>query len=145
MLLIIVVLVIGINSINGYNKMKDKTPEATGGEILDNSDGPSKTPVEDVEGDITTEAPTEEAPTTEAPTTEAPTTEAPTTEAPTTEAPTEDPYTYYVVKMGDSLFKICQQVYGVQSNAYVEKIKAANPEVNFGELLPGVELKIPKL
>lgn len=150
MLLIIVVLVIGINSINGYNKMKDKAPEATGGEILDNSDGPSKTPVEDVEGDITTEAPTDEeptteTPTTEAPTTEAPTTEAPTTEAPTTEAPTEDPYTYYVVKAGDSLFKICQQVYGVQSNAYVEKIKAANQDVNFGELLPGVQLRIPKI
>ncbi len=144
MLLIIVVLVIGINSINSYDKVKDKVQEATGQVADRETDGPTKTPVEEATGDVTTEAPTTEAPTTETPTTETPATEAPATEAPTTEAPTEDPYTYYEVKAGDSLYGICQSVYGVQSNEYVQAIRDANPDVNFGELLPGIRLRIPK-
>lgn len=140
MLVIIVVLIIGVNKINSYDKMNgmgdSSTLEVNG---TQNNEQPSKTPVTTLDGNVTTETTTEE-PTTEEPTTEEPTTEEPTTEEPTTE---EDKYEVYVVQKGDSLWGICVKFYGEYTPEAAEKIVSFNGLSSAEEISQGAELKIP--
>lgn len=147
MVLLILVLVIGINKINNYDKMKENLPANNVVEKeTDKNNEKETTPVETVPGDITTVAETE--PETEPQTekqTEKPT-EKP-TEPPTekpTEAPTEAPYDTYTVQMGDNFIKICRQFYGTESMADVGLIRAANNMTETDELLVGAVIKIPR-
>ncbi len=150
MLVIIVVLIIGVNKINSYDKMKNmgdgETLEVNGTVPSENA---SKTPVTTLEGNVTqeatTEAPTTEEATTEESTTEEPTTEEPTTEEPTTEEPTTaaDKYEVYVVQQGDSMWGICVKFYGEYTPESAAKIVEFNGLSSADEISEGAELKIP--
>ena len=147
MLLVVIVLIIGVNSINGFKKNSavDKPLD-----VVDNQTPGVTTPVEDATGNIddsteaTTETPTEEPtePPTEAPT-EAPT--EPPTEAPTekpTDPPAKQEYTSYTVVAGDSLSSIAKKMYGSGSLENINLIKEAN-NLTDNNILVGQVLKIP--
>ena len=146
MVLIIVVLVIGINSISGLEDGSNvKEEETTVGYLLQTEAETGETGTGEPEsGDtgetesVTGETETEEA-TTEEATTEEPTTEEPTTEKPTTESPS---YETYTVVSGDTLYGIAQKFYGSQSSIYVKGIQEMN---NLGSngIDIGQTLKIP--
>lgn len=146
MLVIIVVLIIGVNKINSYDKMNglgnDSTLEVNG---TQKDEQPSKTPVTTLDGNVTEEPTTTEEPITEEPITEEPTTEEPTTMEPTTEEPTteENKYEVYVVQKGDSLWGICVKFYGEYTPEAAEKIVSFNGLSSAEEISLGAELKIP--
>lgn len=144
MLVIIIVLIIGVNKINSYDKMNGMG----GGSTLEvggtpQSEQPSKTPVTTLDGNVTEEATTEKS--TEEVTTEEPTTEEPTTEEPTTEEPTteEEKYEVYVVQKGDTLWAICVKFYGEYTPEAADKIVSFNGLGSAEEISQGAELKIP--
>ena len=146
MFLLIVVLIIGVNNINSYDKMKDKTDGET--KIAGSEDPTTKknTPVESVNGDVETTPKQEEAETTtpaESPTTK-PTEPETTTPAPTEAATTAAQYDTYTVKAGDSFISICKQFYGNENMADVGLIRDANNMGENDELLIGMEIKIPR-
>lgn len=146
MLVIIIVLIIGVNKINSYDKMKglgDKeTLEANAALPTENT---SKTPVTTLEGNVTEEATTAE-PATEPQTTESETTtEEPTTEEPTTEEPTTEAekFEVYVIQKGDSMWAICTKFYGEYTPEAAERIIAYNNLSSADEIQQGAEIKIP--
>ncbi len=140
MLLIIVVLIIGVNSINNYDSMKNLGNSVSS--IADNQQvnadpqTTDTTPVTNQNSDVTTEPPTTEEPTTEAPTTEAPTTAAPTTAA-------EDSYQTYTVQDGDTFSGICKKFYGSDKMTDIQIIMDYNGIASPNDLLPGATIKIP--
>lgn len=148
MFLLIVVLIIGVNSINSYDKMKDKTDGGTKVAESENPTTKKNTPVESVNGDVeTTPETTSEEPETPAPTepqTTKPTEPETTTPAPTEPATTAPQYDTYTVKAGDSFISICKQFYGSENMADVGLIRQANNMGEADELLIGMELKIPR-
>lgn len=158
MLLIIVVLIIGVNSINNYDGgngsgMKDSGKEANAGVATT----PEETvPVQTVAGDVTTEADTtrqEETTTKEPEETTTERQEETTTKEPeetTTERPaetepqqTEPSYQTYTVQQGDTYYKICERFYGTQSAEGVNRILEFNGLTTSSELLPGDTIRIP--
>lgn len=144
MLLIIVVLVIGINSINSYDRLNSLEDKVNGTTVdvanADVEETTALTPVTTVDGDIETTA---EEITTEEPTTEEPTTEEPTAAEPATEEPTTVSYQTYVVKQGDSIYAICRQFYGNDSNDNAKKIMDFNGITSVDQILVGMTLNIP--
>ncbi len=148
MFLLIVVLIIGVNSINSYDKMKDKTDGETKVAESENPTTKKNTPVESVNGDVeTTPETTSEEPETPAPTepqTTKPTEPETTTPAPTEPATTAPQYDTYTVKAGDSFISICKAFYGSENMADVGLIRQANNMGEADELLIGMELKIPR-
>ncbi len=149
MLLIIVVLVIGVNAINNYDKRDIEAPskaeEANSNlpsvSVESRPGGVTSAPDDKTEPE-TTEAPTEPA-TTEPPTTEPPT-EPATTEPATTEPPTEAEYVIHTVQQGDSLYSLCIKYYGKYNEQNMNRIKTANNWGPNSVLLIGSQLKIPK-
>lgn len=159
MVLIIVVLVVGLNSINSYDKMKNinkPTVQEANAEATSVT-----TPVNEVPGDVTTAeatTPVQEE-TTKKPeeTTKKPeeTTKKPeeTTKKPeettkkeeetTKPVETEPPYQVYIVQQGDTLSGICKKYYGEEKNTYIQNILDYNGMASAGDLLIGMELKIP--
>ena len=148
MFLLIVVLIIGVNSINSYDKMKDKTDGGTKVAESENPTTKKNTPVESDNGDVeTTPETNSEEPETPAPTepqTTKPTEPETTTPAPTEPATTAPQYDTYTVKAGDSFISICKQFYGSENMADVGLIRQANNMGEADELLIGMELKIPR-
>ncbi len=166
MLLIIVVLIIGVNSINNYDSNKagntDNDIKAANADI--NTTKEETVPVETVVGDVTadteikaseeaatkkpestTAEKTEEATTKKPESTTAEKTEEATTKAPEETQPlqTEPNYQTYTVQQGDTYYKICEKFYGNQTVAGVNKILDFNGLTSGSELLPGEQIKIP--
>lgn len=143
MLVVIVVLIIGVNQINSYDKLngnKESEKEANG--TMDEYS--SKTPITSLEGNATT-APTEENTTKEEPTTKKPDKEEPTTQKPTQEPTTAaTEYETYVVKEGDGMWRICVTFYGAYTQDAANKILKFNGLSDGYSLQPGMTLKIPK-
>lgn len=141
MLVVIVVLIIGVNQINSYDKLKanKETEKEASGTLGEYS---SKTPITSLEGNATT-APEETTTNKEEPTTKEPskeTTAEPTTPEPTTKA-TE--YETYVVKDGDGMWRICVTFYGAYTQEAANKILEFNGLPAGYSLQPGMTLKIP--
>ena len=146
MFLLIVVLIIGVNNINSYDKMKDKTDGETKIAGSENPTTKKNTPVESVNGDVET-TPKQEEPETTTPAesqTTKPTEPETTTPAPTEAATTAAQYDTYTVKAGDSFISICKQFYGNENMADVGLIRDANNMGENDELLIGMEIKIPR-
>lgn len=141
MLVVIVVLIIGVNQINRYDKLNaNKAPEQEANGTLDEYS--SKTPITSLSGNATS-APEETTTTKEEPTTKEPskeTTAEPTTPEPTTAA-TE--YETYVVKDGDGMWRICVTFYGAYTQDAANKILEFNGLPAGYSLQPGMTLKIP--
>ena len=143
---LIVVLIIGVNNINSYDKMKDKTDGETKIAGSENPTTKKNTPVESVNGDVET-TPKQEEPETTTPAesqTTKPTEPETTTPAPTEAATTAAQYDTYTVKAGDSFISICKQFYGNENMADVGLIRDANNMGENDELLIGMEIKIPR-
>ena len=146
MFLLIVVLIIGVNNINSYDKMKDKTDGESKIAGSENPTTKKNTPVESVNGDVET-TPKQEEPETTTPAesqTTKPTEPETTTPAPTEAATTAVQYDTYTVKAGDSFICICKQFYGNENMADVGLIRDANNMGENDELLIGMEIKIPR-
>lgn len=146
MFLLIVVLIIGVNNINSYDKMKDKTDGESKIAGSENPTTKKNTPVESVNGDVET-TPKQEEPETTTPAesqTTKPTEPETTTPAPTEAATTAAQYDTYTVKAGDSFISICKQFYGNENMADVGLIRDANNMGENDELLIGMEIKIPR-
>lgn len=146
MFLLIVVLIIGVNNINSYDKMKDKTDGESKIAGSENPTTKKNTPVESVNGDVET-TPKQEEPETTTPAesqTTKPTEPETTTPAPTEAATTAVQYDTYTVKAGDSFISICKQFYGNENMADVGLIRDANNMGENDELLIGMEIKIPR-
>lgn len=146
MFLLIVVLIIGVNNINSYDKMKDKTDGESKIAGSENPTTKKNTPVESVNGDVET-TPKQEEPETTTPAesrTTKPTEPETTTPAPTEAATTAAQYDIYTVKAGDSFISICKQFYGNENMADVGLIRDANNMGENDELLIGMEIKIPR-
>lgn len=147
--LVIVILIIGINTLNSYNKMdklqnsidkinnKEESTVDANAQVNNETTTPT-TPVESIGGGVKETTAKETVAPTEEPTTPKPT-EAP-TQAPT-QAPTKA-YETYTVQAGDTLFGICQKYYGESSNSLVQKIIDLNG-LSSSEVVEGDVLKMP--
>ena len=141
MLVVIVVLIIGVQQINSYDKLGgNKKPEQEANGTVDEYS--SKTPITSLEGNVTT-APEETTTVKEEPTTKAPTQE--TTAEPTTPEPTTSATEYeeYTVKDGDGMWRICVTFYGAYTQEAANKILKFNGLPEGYSLQPGMTLKIP--
>lgn len=161
MLLIIVVLIIGVNSINNYDGTKtgDKKGQQVNADAATTEE--ETVPVETVPADVTTQEETttkkEEATTKKQEETtkkqeettkkqeETTKKQEETTKKPeqTKPAQTEPAYQTYTIQQGDTYYKICEKFYGTQSSAGVKKILDFNGLTTSSELLPGSTIKIP--
>ena len=159
MLLVIVVLIIGVNSINNYDGSKTGEGATQKANANVTEDDKGTVPVDTVEPDVTTEETTkkkEEETTTkkkeeettkkkEEETTTAKKEEETTAkkEEPATAAPTKADYQNYTIQQGDTFYKICEKFYGTQSAAGVKKILDYNGLTSNSVILPGSTIKIP--
>ena len=160
MLLIIVVLIIGVNSINNYDgsNKNDKNGQQANADVVTTEE--ETVPVETVPADVTTQAEEtkkqeettkkkEEATKKQEETTkkkeEATKKQEETTkkQEQTKPAQTEAAYQNYTIQQGDTYYKICEKFYGTQSSAGVKKILDFNGLTTSSELLPGSTIKIP--
>lgn len=159
MLLIIVVLIIGVNSINNYDgsNKNDKNGQQANADVVTTEE--ETVPVETVPADVTTQA--EETKKQEETTKKQEETkkkeEATKKQEETTKkqeettkkqeqtkpAQTEAAYQNYTIQQGDTYYKICEKFYGTQSSAGVKKILDFNGLTTSSELLPGSTIKIP--
>lgn len=160
MLLIIVVLIIGVNSINNYDgsNKNDKNGQQANADVVTTEE--ETVPVETVPADVTTQA--EETKKQEETTKKKEETtkkkeEATKKQEETTKkqeettkkqeqtkpAQTEAAYQNYTIQQGDTYYKICEKFYGTQSSAGVKKILDFNGLTTSSELLPGSTIKIP--
>ncbi len=143
MLLVIVVLIIGVNSINSYDKLKESVDK-----VAANADAETTTPVTPVDtldGDVETTEPTttpEETTKKEEETTTKKEPETTKKEEETTKKPAETtaPYHNYTIVAGDNFYLIAQKA----GNGHTAKeIAAFNGLKLSSEILPGDVLKIP--
>ena len=160
MLLIIVVLIIGVNSINNYDgsNKNDKNGQQANADVVTTEE--ETVPVETVPADVTTQAEEtkkqeettkkkEEATKKQEETTkkqeETTKKQEETTkkQEQTKPAQTEAAYQNYTIQQGDTYYKICEKFYGTQSSAGVKKILDFNGLTTSSELLPGSTIKIP--
>ncbi len=160
MLLIIVVLIIGVNSINNYdgNKKNDKDGQQANANVVTTEE--ETVPVETVPADVTTqeeETKKQEETTKKQEETTKKQEETTKKQEETTKkqeettkkqeqtkpAQTEAAYQNYTIQQGDTYYKICEKFYGTQSSAGVKKILDFNGLTTSSELLPGSTIKIP--
>lgn len=146
MIVIIVVLVIGVNKINSYDKMGGFGETGSQEANVTVQEHTSKTPVTTLDGNVTEEPTTQESttqePTTEEPTTQEPTTEEPTTQEPTTQEPTTQAVQTYVIQQGDTLWALCTKFYGTYSETLANKILTYN-NMTIYDIQVGKTIKIP--
>ena len=146
MLIIIVVLVIGINKINSYDKLSGLGDSESLEANATLPEQTSKTPVTTLDGNITEEVTTQEVTkeeaTTEEVTTEEPTTEEPTTQEPTTQEPTTQADQTYVIQANDTMWSICVKFYGAYSETAANKILSYN-NMTINDIQIGKTIKIP--
>lgn len=160
MLLIIVVLIIGVNSINNYDgsNKNDKNGQQANADVVTTEE--ETVPVETVPADVTTQAEEtkkqeettkkkeeatkkkEEATKKQEETTKKQE-ETTKKQEQTKPAQTEAAYQNYTIQQGDTYYKICEKFYGTQSSAGVKKILDFNGLTTSSELLPGSTIKIP--
>ena len=141
MLVIIVVLIIGVNRINSFDKMSglgEGTVQEANGTPQENSQ--SKTPVTTLEGNVTKEPDSEEQTTSPAATEPS---QEPTTEEPTTEEPTTEAEQTYVIQKGDTMWGVCVKFYGKCSEEIINKILSYNGMTSIDEFQIGRTIKIP--
>ncbi len=141
MLIIIVVLVIGVNKINSYDKLSGLGEAESTQANATPQEQTSKTPVTTLDGNVTQEATTQE-PTTQEPTTEEPTTQEPTTQEPTTEEPTTKAEQTYVIQANDTLWSLCVKFYGAYSEDTANKLLSYN-NMTINDLQIGRTIKVP--
>lgn len=141
MLVIIVVLVIGVNKINSYDKLSGLGEKESTQANATPQEQTSKTPVTTLDGNVTQETTTEE-PTTQEATTEEPTTQEPTTEEPTTEEPTTKAEQTYVIQANDTLWALCVKFYGAYSEEAANKLLNYN-NMTINDIQVGKTIKIP--
>ena len=158
MLLIIVVLIIGVNSIYNYdvNNKYDKNGQQANAGVGTTEE--ETVPVETVPADVTTQA--EETKKQEETKKKEETTkkqeetkkkeettkkqeETTKKQEQTKPAQTEAAYQNYTIQQGDTYYKICEKFYGTQSSDGVKKILDFNGLTTSSELLPGSTIKIP--
>ena len=141
MLIIIVVLVIGVNKINSYDKLSGLGESESAQVNATPQEQTSKTPVTTLDGNVTQEATTQE-PTTQEPTTEDQTTQEPTTQEPTTEEPTTKAEQTYVIQANDTLWSLCVKFYGAYSEDTANKLLSYN-NMTINDLQIGKTIKVP--
>lgn len=141
MLIIIVVLVIGVNKINSYDKLSGLGETESAQANATPQEQTSKTPVTTLDGNVTQEPTTQES-TTQEPTTEEPTTQEPTTQEPTTEEPTTKAEQTYVIQANDTMWSLCVKFYGAYSETAANKILSYN-NMTINDLQVGRTIKIP--
>ena len=141
MLIIIVVLVIGVNKINSYDKLSGLGESESAQVNATPQEQTSKTPVTTLDGNVTQESTTQE-PTTEEITTEESTTQEPTTQEPTTEEPTTKAEQTYVIQANDTLWALCVKFYGAYSETNANKLLSYN-NMTINDIQVGKTIKIP--
>ena len=141
MLIIIVVLVIGVNKINSYDKLSGLGESESAQANATPQEQTSKTPVTTLDGNVTQETTTQESATEET-TTEEVTTQEPTTQEPTTEEPTTKAEQTYVIQANDTLWSLCVKFYGAYSEDMANKLLSYN-NMTINDIQIGKTIKIP--